>query len=227
MFKVQSVNDTFIVGCKPYSFCFNSYVGQGIKKLNDFLQNQSHPPTVEVAKEWKRRLTGADGEGHESPCVCKLLDKVEFVTHRQFGARSLLTHFCVIRSALKQRLTEVSGLIDEYIESGGKRDFAEIIKHGLNEEGNKQVQYVSSDGKAVLTEQIVYKLVNLFTSTELINLDPVSAVWFGFLFKDPDLEEDAKQEEVEEGEATCRESCSDGESEGSGCSGERFQCSVI
>ena len=142
MFKVQSVNDTFIVGCKPYSFCFNSYVGQGIKKLNDFLQNQSHPPTVEVAKEWKRRLTGADGEGHENPCVCKLLDMVGFVTHRQFGARSLLTHFCVIRSALKQRLTEVSGLIDEYIESGGKRDFAEIITHGLNEEGNKPVQYV-------------------------------------------------------------------------------------
>ena len=71
------------------------------KKRIDFLQNQSHPPTVEVAKEWKRRLTGADGEGHESPSVCKLLDKVEFVTHRQFGARSLLTHFCVIRSALK------------------------------------------------------------------------------------------------------------------------------
>ena len=142
MFKVQSVNDTFVVGCKPYSFCFNSYVGEGIKKLNDFLQNQSHPPTVEVAKEWKRRLTGDDGEGHESPCVCKLLDKVEFVTHRQFGARSLLTHFCVIRSALKQRLTEVSGLIDEYIESGEKRDFAEIITHGLNEEGNKRVQYV-------------------------------------------------------------------------------------
>ena len=117
-------------------------------------------------------------------------------------------------------------MIAEYIESGGKRDFTEIIKHGLNEEGNKQVQYVSSDGKAVLTEQIVYKLVNLFTSTELINLDPVSGVWFGFLFKDPVLE-DAKQEEVEEGEATCRESCSDGESEGSGCSGERFQCSVI
>ena len=117
-------------------------------------------------------------------------------------------------------------MIDEYIESGGKRDFTEIIKHGLNEEGNKQVQYVSSDGKAVLTEQIVYKLVNLFTSTELINLDPVSGVWFGFLFKDPVLE-DAKQEEVEEGEATCRESCSDGESERSGCSGERFQCSVI
>ena len=107
------------------------------KKRIDFLQNQSHRPTVEVAKEWKRRLTGADGEGHESPCVCKLLDKVEFVTHRQFGARSLLTHFCVIRSALKQRLTEVSGLIDEYIESGGKRDFAEIINHGFNEEGNK------------------------------------------------------------------------------------------
>ena len=159
--------------------------------------------------------------GHESSRVCKLLDKMGFITHRQFGARSLLTHLCVIRSALKQRLTEVSGLIDEYIESGGKRDFAEIIKHGLNEEGNKQVQYVSSDGKAVLTEQIVYKLVNLFTSTELINLDPVSGVWFGFLFKDPVLE-DAKQEEVEEGEATCRESCSDGESEGSGCSGERF-----
>ena len=132
----------------------------------------------------------------------------------------------MIRSALKQCLTEVSGLIDEYIESGGKRDFAEIIKYGLNEEGNKQVKYVSSDGKAVLTEQIIYKLVNLFTSTELINLDPVSGVWFGFLFKDPVLE-DAKQEEVEEGEATCRESCSDGESEGSGCSGERFQCSVI
>ena len=180
---------------------------------------------MEVAKEWKRRLTGADGEGHASPCVCKLLDKVEFVTHRQFGARSLLTHFCVIRSALKQRLIEeVSGLIDEYIESGGKRDFAEIMKHGLNEEGNKQVQYVSSDGKAVLREQIVYKLV---TSTELINLDPVSGVWFGFLFKDPVLEEDAKQQEVEEGEATCRESCSDGESEGSGCSGESFQFSVI
>ena len=172
------------------------------KKLNDFLQNQSHPPTVEVAKEWKHRLTGADGEGHESPCVCKLLGKVEFATHRQFGARSLLTHFCVIRRALKQRLTEVSGLIDEYIESGGKRDFEEIIKHGLNEEGNKQVQYVSSDGKAVLTEQIVYKLMNLFTSTELINLDPVSGLWMGFLFKDPVLEEDAKQEEVEEGEAT-------------------------
>ena len=85
-------------------------------------------------------------------------------------------------------------MIDEYIESGGKRDFAEIIKHGLNEEGNKQVQYVSSDGKAVLTEQIVYKLVNLFSSTELINLDLVSGVWFGFLFKDPVLEEDAKQE---------------------------------
>ena len=67
---------------------------------------------------------------------------VGFVTHGQFGARSLLTHFYVIRSALKQRLTEVSGLIDEYIESGGKRDFAEIIKHGLNEEGNKRVQYV-------------------------------------------------------------------------------------
>ena len=131
-----------VVGCKPYSFCFNSYVGEGIKKLNDFLQNQSHPPTVEVAKEWKRRLTGADGKDHENPCVCKLLDMVGFVTHRQFGARSLLTHFCVIRSALKKRLTEVSGLIDEYIEIGGKRDFAEIIKHGLNEEGNKRVQYV-------------------------------------------------------------------------------------
>ena len=39
-------------------------------------------------------------------------------------------------------------MIDEYIESGGKRDFTEIIKHGLNEEGNKQVQYVSSGGKA-------------------------------------------------------------------------------
>ena len=214
------------MGCKPYSFCFNSYVGEGIKKLNDFLQNQSHPPTVEVAKEWKRCLTGADGEGHESPSVRKLLDKVGFVTHRQFGARAHSTHFCVIRSALKQCLTEVSGLIDEYIESGGKRDFAEIIKHGLNEEGNKQVQYVSSDGKAVLTEQIVYKLVNLFTSTELINLDPVSGVWFGFLFKDPVLE-DAKQEEVEEGEATCRESCSDGESEQSGRSGDSFQGSVI
>ena len=118
-------------------------------------------------------------------------------------------------------------MIDEYIESGGKRDFAEIIKHGLNEEGNKQVQYVSSDGKAVLTEQIIYKLVNLFTSTELINLDPVSGGWFGFVFKDPVLEEDAKQEEVEEGEATCRESCSDGESEQSGCSGDSFQGSVI
>ena len=141
--------------------------------------------------------------GHESPRVCKLLDKMGFITHRQFGARSLLTHLCVIRSALKQRLNEVSGLIDEYIESGGKRDFAEIIKYGLNEEGNKQVQYVSSDGKAVLTEQIIYKLVNLFTSTELINLDPVSGVWFGFLFKDPVLKEDAKREEVEEGEATC------------------------
>ena len=190
------------------------------------VKNQSHTPTVEVAKEWKRCLIGAYVVGHESPRVCKLLDKMGFITHRQFGARSLLTHLCVIRSALKQRLTEVSGLIDEYIESGGKRDFAEIIKHGLNEEGNKQVQYVSSDGKAVLTEQIVYKLVNLFTSTELINLDPVSGVWFGFLFKDPVLE-DAKQEEVEEGEATCRESCSDGESEGSGCSGESFHCSVI
>ena len=43
----------------------------------------------------------------------------------------------MIRSALKQCLTEVSGLIDEYIESGGKRDFAEIINHGFNEEGNK------------------------------------------------------------------------------------------
>ena len=69
--------------------------------------------------------------------------------------------------------------------------------------------------------------MNLFTSTELINLDPVSGVWFGFLFKDPVLEEDAKQVEVEEGEATCRENFSDGESEGSGCSGESFQCSVI
>ena len=82
-------------------------------------------------------------------------------------------------------LAEVSGFIDKYIASGGKRDVAEIIKHGLNEEGNKQVQYVSSDGKSVLTEQIVYKLVNLLTSTELINLDPVSRVWFSFLFKDP------------------------------------------
>ena len=71
------------------TYLLTSYVGEGIKKLNDFLQNQSHPPTVEVAKEWKRRLTGAHGEGHESPDVCKLLDKVEFVTHRQFGARSL------------------------------------------------------------------------------------------------------------------------------------------
>ena len=167
------------------------------------VKNQSHTPTVEVAKERKCCLIGAYVVGHESPLVCKLLDKMGFVTHRQFGARSLLTHLCVIRSALKQRLTEVSGLIDEYIESGGKRDFAEIIKHGLNEEGNKQVQYVSSDGKAVLTEQIVYKLVNLFTSTELINLDPVSGVWFGFLFKDPVVKEDAKREEVEEGEATC------------------------
>ena len=70
-----------------------------------------------------------------------------FVTHRQFGARSLLTHFCVIRGALKQRLTEVSGLIDEYIESGGKRDFAEIIENGLNEEGNEQVQYVHQMAK--------------------------------------------------------------------------------
>ena len=43
-------------------------------------------------------------------------------------------------------------------------------------------------------------------------MDPVSGVWFGFLFKDPALEEDTKQKEVEEGEATCRESCSDGES---------------
>ena len=49
-------------------------------------------------------------------------------------------------------------MIDKYIASGGKRDFTEIIKHGLNEEGNKQVQYVSSDGKAVLTEQIVCRL---------------------------------------------------------------------
>ena len=57
-------------------------------------------------------------------------------------------------------------------------------------------------------------------------MDPVSGVWFGFLFKDPVLE-DAKQEEVEEGEATCRESCSDGESEGTGYSGESFLCSVI
>ena len=88
MFKVQSVNDMFIVGCKRYSFCFNSYVGEGIKKLNDFFQNQSHPPTVEVAKEWKRHLTGADGEGHENPCVCKLLDMVGFVTHGKFGTRS-------------------------------------------------------------------------------------------------------------------------------------------
>ena len=190
------------------------------------VKNQSHPPTAEVAKEWKRCLIGAYGVGHESPCVCKLLDKMGFVMHHQFGARSLLTHICVIRSALKQCLTEVSGLLDDYIESGGKRDFAEIIKHCLNEEGNKQVQYVSSDGKAVLTEQIIYKLVNLFTSTELINLDPVSGVWFGFLFKDPVLEEDAKQE-VEEGEATCRESCRDGESEGSGCSGESLKCSII
>ena len=69
MFEVQPVNDTFVVGCKPYSFCFNSYVGEGIKKLNDFLQNQSHSPKVEVAKEWKRLLTGADGEGHESVCL--------------------------------------------------------------------------------------------------------------------------------------------------------------
>ena len=53
--------------------------------------------------------------------------------------------------------------------------------------------------------------MNLFTSTELINLDPVSGVWFAFLFRDPVLE-DAKQEEVEEEEATCRESCSEGES---------------
>ena len=45
--------------------------------------------------------------------------------------------------------------------------------------------------------------MNLFTSTELINLEPVSGVWFGFLFKDPVREEDAKQVEVEEGEATC------------------------
>ena len=45
--------------------------------------------------------------------------------------------------------------------------------------------------------------MNLFTSTELINLDPVSGVWFGFLFKDPVLKEDAKREEVEEGEAAC------------------------
>ena len=77
MFEVQSVNDTFVVGCKPYYFCFNSYVGEDIKKQNDFLQNQSHPPTVELAKEWKRLLKGTDGEGHESPCVCKLLDKVD------------------------------------------------------------------------------------------------------------------------------------------------------
>ena len=52
-------------------------------------------------------------------------------------------------------------MMDEYIESGGKRDFTEIIKHGLNEDRNKQVQvvqYVSSDGKAVLTEQIVCRL---------------------------------------------------------------------
>ena len=34
MFEVQSVNDTF-VGCKPHYFCFKSYVGEGIKKLND------------------------------------------------------------------------------------------------------------------------------------------------------------------------------------------------
>ena len=107
-----------------------------------------------------------------------------------------------------------------------EREILQKSKYGLNEEGNKQVQYVSSDGKAFLTEQIIYKLVNLFTSTELINLDPVSGVWFGFLLKDPVLEEDAKQE-VEEGEATCRERCSDGEREGSGCSGESFQCSVI
>ena len=86
---------------------------------------------------------------------------------------------------MKQRLTEVSALIDKHIESGGKRDFAEIIKHGLNEEGNKQVQYALSDGKAVLTEQIVYNLVNLLTSTELINLDSVSGVWFGFCSKIP------------------------------------------
>ena len=84
-----------------------------------------------------------------------------------------------------------------------EREILQKSKYGLNEEGNKQVQYVSSDGKAFLTEQIIYKLVNLFTSTELINLDPVSGVWFGFLFKDPVLEEDAKRGEVEEGEATC------------------------
>ena len=42
-------------------------------------------------------------------------------------------------------------------------------------------------------------------------MDPVSGVWFAFLFRDPVLE-DAKQEEVEEEEATCRESCSEGES---------------
>ena len=53
----------------------------------------------------------------------------------------------MIRGALKQRLTEVSGLIDEYIESGGKRDFAEIIENGLNEEGNEQVQYVHQMAK--------------------------------------------------------------------------------
>ena len=65
------------------------------------VKNQSHTPTVEVAKEWKRCLIGAYVVGHESPRVCKLLDKMGFVTHRQFGARSLLTHLCVIRSALK------------------------------------------------------------------------------------------------------------------------------
>ena len=75
--------------------------------------------------------------GHESPRVCKLLDKMGFITHHQFGARSLLTHLCVIRSALKQRLTEVSGLIDEYIESGGKRDFAEIIMVSMKKETSK------------------------------------------------------------------------------------------